>query len=137
MYEYKALIRSVYDGDGAFDAVIDLGMKIKLERKIRLAGVDTPELRGHQREAGRIVRDFVREMILGKEVRIHTHKDESGKYGRLLATIYIEPTEAVYEIDTLNELLIEMGYAKRYTGAKKDPWSREELKHIIKNKRSI
>ena len=133
MYEYKAKILSVYDGDGSFDAIIDLGMKITMERKIRLAGVDTPEMRGEQKIAGKIVRDFVRSLILNKEVTIKTHKDESGKYGRLLADIEIEPI-SIHTVSDLGRLLVLMGHAKPYDGGKKELWTKEELDEII-NKR--
>ena len=134
MYEYKALITSVYDGDGAFEAVIDLGFNIQMEKTVRLSGVDTPELRGEQYEAGKKVRDFVRSLILDKYVTIRTYKDHSGKYGRLLADIQISPVEFTAQND-LGELLISMGYAKPYSGGKKDPWTKEELNKIIKDKR--
>jgi micrococcal nuclease len=123
MYEYKAEILKVYDGDGAFDAVVDLGMGIKYKRKIRLFGVDTPEMRGEQKQAGKVVRDFVRDLILGKDVVIQTHYDKSGKYGRLLANITTEEGD-------LAEILISKGYAKEYDGGTKEPWEDTELHSI-------
>ena len=123
MYQYKAHITSVYDGDGAFDAVVDLGMGIEYKRKIRLFGVDTPEMRGEQKVAGKIVRDFVRNLILDKDVIIQTHYDKSGKYGRLLANIEVAEGD-------LADILIGEGYAKEYDGGTKEPWTESEL-HAI------
>ena len=120
MYEYKAKIESVYDGDGSFDAIIDLGLNIFIKRKVRLYGVDTPEMRGEQYQAAKVVRDYVRELILNKDVTIKTKKDKSGKYGRLLACIEID------DID-LSTRLIELGYAKEYLGGTKEDWTKEEL----------
>lgn len=129
MYEYKAKIDYVYDGDGTYRGTIDLGMKIYLERDMRLYGVDTPELRGEQYEAGIIVRDLVKELLLDEpELAITTHKDESGKYGRLLVDIHIP------DVGDLANYLVSLGYAKRYTGGTKEPWTAEELNFIKMSK---
>jgi len=124
MYEYNAVIDSIYDGDGSFGSVVDLGMGIYLHKKIRLFGVDTPEMRGEQHDAGQVVRDFVRKLALGKKVVIKTQKDATGKYGRLLAEISIEYNGE--HID-LSELLVQQGFAKRYYGGKKELWTPQEL----------
>ena len=136
MYEYKAKIISVYDGDGAFDALIDLGMKITIERPIRLNGVDTPEIRGEQHDAGIVVRDYVRSLILGKEVLIYTYKDHSGKYGRLLADIMVK-IDGYSGWQYLSDLLINKGYAKPYNGGKKEEWDKEELDYIVKSAKNF
>ena len=130
MYVYKAKILSVYDGDGVFDAEIDMGMNLKQRKDIRLYGVDTPEMRGEQHRAGTVVRDFVRELILGKDVVVKTKKDKSGKYGRLLADITISPLSVTSGTD-LGQILIEKGYAKPYFGGKKEGWSMEEIDKIL------
>lgn len=106
MYNYKAFIKAVYDGD-TVTAVVDLGFLHYQEMKLRLMGIDTPELRGEEREQGLIVRDILREKILEKEVEIHTFKDKQGKYGRYLATIIID------ELD-INQWLVDEGHARVY-----------------------
>ena len=78
MYNYKAKIIDVYDGD-TVTAMVDLGFLHFQEMKLRLYGIDTPELRGEEREQGIIVRDILREMVLGKEVTIRSYKDKQGK----------------------------------------------------------
>ena len=124
-YKYIAKITSVYDGDGAYDSVIDMGMKLYIERKVRLYGIDTPELKGKEKDAGKKVRNFVRELILNKNVVLYTKKDKSGKYGRLLASIKLENGT------DLAELLIAKKYAKLYLGGKKKKWTQSELHTII------
>ena len=126
-YKYIARVTSVYDGDGAYNATIDMGMKLYIEKQVRLYAVDTPELRGKQKVAGRKVRDFVRKCILDKEVVLYTQKDKSGKYGRLLASIKFDDGK------DLAKLLIKKGYAKEYFGEKKKPWTQKELDFIIDN----
>lgn len=76
--------------------------------KLRLYGIDTPELRGVEKVEGKKVRDIVRGMILDKEVTINSFKDKQGKYGRYLATIVLEDGLNV------NQWLVENGYAKPY-----------------------
>ena len=124
MYEYNAKIISVYDGDGVYDAEIDMGMNLFQRKDIRLFGVDTPEMRGEHKKAGKVVRDFVRNLILNKAVLIITQKDKTGKYGRLLASVIID------DID-LAQLLLDKGYAKAYHGGKKQEWSTIEIDHIL------
>lgn len=106
LYIYRAVITDVYDGDTC-TAFVDLGFKVGMEMKIRLSFIDTPELRGEEREEGLKVRDIVREMILDKEVLIKTEVDKTGKYGRYLGQIIIGETN-------LNIWLLENGYAKPY-----------------------
>ena len=106
MYNYKAYIKAVYDGD-TVTAVVDLGFLHYQEMKLRLYGIDTPELRGVEREDGLVVRDIVREKILGRDVEILTYKDKQGKFGRYLATIIVD------DID-LNQWLVDNGHAQVY-----------------------
>ena len=114
LYRYKAHVDSVYDGD-TITVTIDLGFKVQLVKaKLRLLGVDTPELRGGTeltKKAGYEARDFVRDLCLGKDVLIHSVK--KGKYGRFLAHVWTiedgKPSEK-----SINELLIEKGLAREY-----------------------
>lgn len=108
LYTYKAKVLSVYDGD-TYTLKFDLGFKISVEHKVRMLYIDTPELRGEEREAGLVVRDVVREHILGKEVVVKTHRDKSGKYGRYLVELYIEEMDQMYNI-----WLIDNGHAEPY-----------------------
>ena len=107
LFYYKAFVDSVYDGD-TITCTIDCGFKLSMKKqKIRLSGINTPEMRGEERERAIIVRDTLRNKILGKEVILKTEKDKTGKYGRYLATVYING-------ENVNEWLIEEGYAEVY-----------------------
>lgn len=108
MYEYKARYVSAYDGDSVrLDC--DLGFNIWMKNQvIRLYGIDTPELRGKDREEGLKARDYVRERLTEcDELIIKTHKDKKGKYGRWLAEIYVDGVN-------LNQELVKEGMAKEY-----------------------
>lgn len=113
MYEYRAKVTEVYDGD-TVTAVVDLGFKVSFEIKIRLYGINTPELRGDSREQGLVSRDRLRELILDKEVVIKTVKDKTGKYGRYLAEIYQILDNSAPSLVSVNEMLLNEGLAVEY-----------------------
>lgn len=107
-YTYKAYVVSVYDGD-TITVDIDLGMDTwKKNVKLRLARIDTPEVRGEERADGLVARDYVRATILDKEVIVKTSKDKTGKYGRYIAEVILEDGM------NLNDHLLELGMAKEY-----------------------
>lgn len=80
--EWHRVIR-VYDGD-----------TITLENgeKIRLLGINTPEVGGFKPlEAGGLdARDWLREKILGKSIRVELDAEPRDKYKRLLANLFDE-----------------------------------------------
>ena len=82
---------------------------------VRLNGIDTPEIKGkgistEEKEAAKIARDFVRNLVLNKYVTLENIKRE--KYGRILADVYIDDIH-------LNNLLIQEKYAVKYDGGTK------------------
>jgi micrococcal nuclease len=115
MYNYKAKVIDVYDGD-SITLEIDLGFHVKIVEKARVNGIDTPELRSHstlEKDLAKTVRKYVRDLILDKEVEIISHKE--GKYGRYLVDVGIDGKDLATE-------LLRKGYAKPYDGGKKEPW---------------
>ena len=83
---YSGVVERVVDGD-TFDIIVDLGFGIKLKTRFRLARVDTPEVRGEEREQGLYVTRVVEKLIEGKEVLLKSYK--KGSFGRYLAEIWI------------------------------------------------
>ncbi len=115
LYIYDAKIIDVYDCD-TVTAKISLGFDIYKTAKIRLYGINCPEIRTKnkiEKEVGYESRDFLRDLILEKDVELHTYKD--GKYGRILADIYLDGI-------LINDKLIECGYAHPYFGGKRESW---------------
>ena len=104
-HRYLARITSVYDGD-TVTADIDLGLNtVRMAEKLRLYGIDAPEMRGEERQEGIISRDWLRWRIMGKDVEVRTERDARGKYGRLLSTIYIDGV-------SVNAELVDAGLAE-------------------------
>ena len=126
MYEYKATIRKIVDGDTA-DVDIDLGFDCWMHnQRIRLYGIDTPECRTRNKQEkahGLLAKKYVQEtLIVGEVYALRTR--EKGKFGRYLGEIKVGRT-------TINKLLIKEGLAVAYTGqSKKDIAAMHELKRL-------
>lgn len=111
LYHYRAVVTDVYDGDTC-TIDVDLGLNVWMRgEKVRLRGINAPELRKEQLVAGRAARDFLRELILEKEVIVRTRKEARGKYGRWIADIFLETENGWLDV---NRHLIEAGHAAEY-----------------------
>ena len=92
MYEYKAVITNVVDGD-TFDMDIDLGFHIHIHERVRLLDVDTPEKFGKEKELGLIMKQYATDNFLGKEVIIKSEKvdvaADTDSFGRWLVRINV------------------------------------------------
>ena len=114
MYEYKAIVKKIYDAD-TVTVDIDLGFGTWLKnQQIRLYGINAPEVRGESKVAGFAARDILIKWIpIGSEIIIRTRKDDKEKYGRWLGEIFV-PDIATKELASINEQLVGGGYAVRY-----------------------
>ena len=89
----------VIDGD-TIDVDIDLGFFTVLHRqRIRLYGIDAPEVRGSERFAGLESKAWLKHKVEGRETELVTFKDAKGKYGRWLGAIN-------FKNRNLNELML-------------------------------
>ncbi len=119
LYYYAAHVIDVYDGD-TITVNLDLGMGVwRHNQRIRFWKINTPEVRGPEREEGLRVRDFVRDLLLDKDILLRTildkrGEDRTGKFGRLLGEILLEDDNG--KIININKLLLQTGRA-RLTGA--------------------
>lgn len=114
LYWYVATCTRVVDGD-TLDLDFDLGMNVHVKERIRLFGVDTPEVYGVKKESeeyalGKKASNRVKELVEGKEVWVNTKKDKKGKYGRYLAIVFFEDEEGNNQ--SLSELLVKEGLAE-------------------------
>ena len=113
MYTYKAKLDRVVDGD-TIDAHIDLGFDITIHKRIRLAGIDTPESRTRDLEEkarGLASKDKLIELLGDGDFILESK--EVGKYGRVLGTLLVDDVN-------INDTLVEEGYAVEYWGGKKN-----------------
>ena len=118
-YVYR--IRSVHkvvDGD-TIDADIDLGFDISLTKRIRLAGIDTPESRttdAKEKALGLEVKEWLKHRLeFAKDIIIKTElPDSTEKYGRIIGHLYINGEEV-----SINNQMISDGYAWEYDGGTK------------------
>jgi len=110
LYHYKAKITEVYDGDTC-TLDIDLGLNIwNKGEKIRLNRINAPELRGDEKAKGLESRDYLRSLILEKEIFIETIKDRKEKYGRYLAEIWLADENGNF--NNINDKMVKNGFAK-------------------------
>ena len=128
MYTYfVSSVDRVVDGD-TVDVIIDLGFDLKKKERVRLAGIDTPESRTRDLEEkamGLEAKDHLTGMLEGAD-RLIVRTEKDGKYGRMLGWFY-KNEEANHSI---NEVMIEQGYAWEYDGGKK-----EKDLQVLKDKR--
>ena len=135
-YNFRVVsIDKVVDGD-TIDVTIDLGFDLFKKERVRVAGVDTPEKRTRNLEekalgldATEWIKDHLEGAIDGDDdLIIRTELDGGvGKYGRLLGWLYIGDA-----IVSLNEKMIDEGYAWEYDGGTKNK-NFEELREIRRN----
>ena len=132
-YNFRVIeITKVLDGD-TIDVLIDLGFDLYKKERVRIAGVDTPEKRTRDLEekalgidATNWLKDKLDGAISGADdLVIRTELVGGvGKYGRLLGWFYIGDSTV-----SLNEQMIEEGYAWSYDGGTKQK-NFEDLREI-------
>jgi micrococcal nuclease len=120
MYQYKAKILKVLDGD-TVDIDLDLGFNIVLaNQRVRMAGIDTPESRttdSEEKVRGQLSKKKLTDKLpVGSWVRIETQKSDSNddKFGRILAVFIME------DGTSLNQWMIDNNYAVLYNGENKE-----------------
>ena len=126
MYQYKATIIKIVDGD-TVDVDIDLGFEVWLKnQRIRLYGIDTPESRTSDKTEkvfGKLAAAKVLEFCpIGSNIVLQTKTDDSrGKYGRILGELITEDGTNV------NTFLVDNAYAVAYLGMSKDDIAQKQL----------
>ena len=122
MYNYKINLLRVVDGD-TIDAEIDLGFDVKIKKRIRFMGINTPESRTknlEEKARGLAAKDRVKALLEGcGKIQLTSHG--VGKFGRCLGELSIDIVDGKegLTMTNLNELLIKEGHAVEYHGGKK------------------
>lgn len=94
-YIRKAKLVRVIDGD-TVELDIDLGFSITMRERVRVLGINTPELKGESRRDGLTAKDFTVDWFEnhGHDVVCRTTKDKQDSFGRFLAEI----TSGIYSL---------------------------------------
>jgi micrococcal nuclease len=135
MYEYRAIVLRVVDGD-TVDVDIDLGFGIWMKReRVRMMGIDTPESRTRdkvEKVFGLAAKERLRELLpVGSTTVLKTEidkkgEDAKGKFGRILGDFKVERWEN-QPSERATDILIEEGYGVPYHGQSKDELTEAHL----------
>ena len=113
MYTYRVIkIDRVIDGD-TVDAILDLGFDITIKQRLRIIGIDTPELRSRdveERLKARAAKDFAEKWLTTNGPFVVT-TFKGDKYGRMLGDFRTE-----HGSESFAEAILSSGYASIYGG---------------------
>ena len=136
MYEYKAKVLRVVDGD-TVDVDIDSGFGIWMHKeRVRMMGIDTPESRTRdlvEKAFGLASKARLKELLpVGSITVLKTEIDKSGedkkgKFGRILGDFIVDDRRAT-------DILIEEGHAVAYFGGSKDE---VQMKHMANREKLL
>ena len=135
MYEYRAKINKVVDGD-TVDVDIELGFDIVLTgQRVRIMGIDTPESRTSdevEKVFGLAAKNRLKE-LLGETGILRTQvekdgDDAKGKFGRILGD-FVAPDGRM-----VTEIMIEEGHCVPYFGGSKEE---VQAQHAVNRQRLI
>ena len=128
MYEYRAKILRVVDGD-TVDVDIDLGFGVWMHKeRVRMMGIDTPESRTRdkvEKKFGLASKEYVKAYLpIGAMQILKTEIDKSGedkkgKFGRILGDFLVYDSKEDAQ-KKLTEIMISQGYGVAYHGQSKD-----------------
>ena len=122
MYTYNIELIRCVDGD-TVDAYIDLGFSVKVKKRIRLHGINTPESRTRDLEEkarGLAAKNRLKAILEGAK-SIQLNSFGVGKYGRCLGELHVDMLDGkeCITLTNVNQLLITEGHAVAYHGGKR------------------
>jgi micrococcal nuclease len=140
MYEYRARLIKVVDGD-TVDVDIDLGFGIWMkDERVRIMGIDTPESRTRDKveklfgkAASARVKELLEEDIILKTQIARNGEDMKGKYGRILGDFIVERYEDDRQ-EMLTDILVQEGHAVAYFGGSKEEIA---MKHLANREKLL
>ena len=104
-----------FENTGVVERVIDGDTIVVGNKSVRLLGINTPE-KGEEYYSE--AKEFLEEMVLGKEVELKKGKEDLDKYNRQLRYVFLDK-------DNINLRLIENGFANPYFLSGADKYSEE------------
>ena len=126
MYEYKAIVDRVVDGD-TLDVTIDLGFKTWKYVSVRMEGINTPESRTRdleEKKKGLAAKARLQEILDYNSNECVLKVSGVGKFGRAIASVYVDTLSPASDKSSMTEInvnkqLIEEGHAVAYDGGKR------------------
>ena len=118
MYEYKAKVVKVVDGD-TVDFHVDLGFDTWKKIRARLYGINAPESRTRdleEKKRGLESKKFLTDTLANFDNECIVKSRGTGKYGRCLAEIFINDLNPEISI---NQQMVDVGLAEEYFGGKR------------------
>ena len=130
MYEYRCKVVRVIAGD-TVDVDIDLGFGVWLHKeRVRMFGIDTPESRTRdleEKKYGLAAKKFLTGMLDDEGgIILKTHKDKTGKFGRILGELWRTTN---YADQSINNYMIDKHHAVMYLGQSKDDIQEQHIKN--------
>ncbi|MCS7294077.1 MAG: thermonuclease family protein, partial [Dehalococcoidia bacterium] len=121
-----AVVTNVVDGD-----TIEVAFRDGRQARVRLIGIDTPEVYGEVECFGVAASQFTAEWLARREVALERDVSETDRYGRLLRYVWIGPY-------LFNELLVREGYAgvTTYPPDVKYAWRFREAERAAREERA-
>jgi endonuclease YncB( thermonuclease family) len=114
---YPAEVVQVIDGD-TFEARVHLWPGLDVTTRVRLRGIDAPELKAHcslEREMAEMARDVLNDMVAGGHVALFNVGPD--KYnGRVVADA------ATRNVPSVSGALLAAGHARAYGGGHRKGW---------------
>jgi micrococcal nuclease len=108
-YCYRCKVVRVLDGD-TIDVDIDLGFNITARKRLRFLEMNAWESRGEEKSKGVIATLFMKKLLdTCDEVVVQTVMDAKGKYGRVLAWVWVLKDEKVL---CANKVMVDEGHAR-------------------------
>ena len=136
MYEYRAHVNRIVDGD-TVDVDIDLGLGIWVHKeRVRIMGIDTPESRtrdAEEKRFGLASKQFVKDHMPVGSIQIlkteidKSGEDKKGKFGRILGDFLLDDNR-------LTDMMIESGHAVAYFGGSKEEI---QMKHMANREKLL
>ena len=107
---YRATVLRVIDGD-TIDVDVDCGFGNRRTERLRLLGINAPEMKGATWDRGDASMEALKELLRNAMdaqgyICIQTEKDDA--FGRYLATIYLPSG------NTVNQAMLDGGFAAEW-----------------------
>ena len=130
MYVYRCNVVKIIDGD-TVDVDIDLGFGVWMRNeRVRLYGIDTPESRTRdlvEKRYGLAAKQYLTNMLDDEgRIVLKTHKDKTGKFGRILGELWRTTN---FADQSINNYMIEKHHAVGYFGQSKQDIEEQHIKN--------